>query len=269
MNALVKRILSGVVAGGLVLSCGYWAGSEGVFFLSGLMMWIGLFEYSSISFAKSDTTSFYGFLCIGSAYLIAHLSLPTSAPQSLALSIIIFVCFILILGRNRLQNHELIQRLWSGSLGFIYILFLPGFVLTTCRLPDGLFWFYFLLMVVFFGDIFAYFGGKTLGKRPLMPHVSPKKTLEGSFCGLLGSVLTGTLLILWNFESWNVLSLILYPLAVGFSAQIGDLTASLIKRVAEVKDSGHIMPGHGGVIDRLDGVYLAAPIVYFFATLGV
>lgn len=269
MNSLVKRILSALVAAFIVLGSGWWGGHLGVFYLSGLMMFLGLKEYASIAYSRSERGFYYSFFILGGLYLSTLVYRPFFIEDSFAIVLIAFVCSVLLIGRNRVDNATLVRELWTGLLGFSYTLYLPGFVLAICLLDQGLFWFYHLLVMVFFGDIFAYFGGKNFGKTPLMPKVSPKKTLEGSAFGLLGSTLTGAGLLYFKFDHLSLIFSLGYPLLTGFVAQNGDLLASLIKRVANVKDSGNLMPGHGGVLDRLDGVYLSAPIVYLFARFGL
>ncbi|MEO0335795.1 MAG: phosphatidate cytidylyltransferase, partial [Pseudomonadota bacterium] len=133
--------------------------------------------------------------------------------------------------------------------------------------PDGVNWLVALMFVVFVGDTGAYFGGKLFGKKKLMPSISPKKTVEGAISGALCSSLFGACyfhFVIPNVPLWvSALSCLLIALV----AQCGDLFVSLIKRVAEVKDSGRIMPGHGGFLDRLDGVYIACPLIYGLSTL--
>lgn len=126
----------------------------------------------------------------------------------------------------------------------------------------------FPLAVTWINDTLAYFGGRALGKHKLIPRVSPGKTVEGAISGLLGGVLAA---VLWS-------EFVLSPLGVGVSAgaaiaagivisiaaQVGDLAESLLKRDAGVKDSGTLLPGHGGVLDRFDALYFTVPIAYVF-----
>lgn len=120
-----------------------------------------------------------------------------------------------------------------------------------------------LMVVVFMGDTGAYFGGSFFGKRKLAPRMSPKKTMEGAVAGLLASLLGACLMnLMYGFTlgAWHVL--ILAGLAGGAFGQMGDLVESTFKRFAGVKDSGKIFPGHGGFLDRVDGIYFAAPVIW-------
>jgi phosphatidate cytidylyltransferase len=132
----------------------------------------------------------------------------------------------------------------------------------------------FPLFVTWMGDTFAYFGGRAFGKRPLAPKVSPKKTVEGGIAGLTGSVLSAVVF------SWLVLqdqAVIAIPVGVaavmgmilGLAAQLGDLAESVLKRSAGVKDSGTLLPGHGGVLDRFDAVFFTVPLCYLLYSAWV
>lgn len=120
------------------------------------------------------------------------------------------------------------------------------------------------------GDTFAFFVGSFLGKHKLCPHISPKKTVEGSVGGFIGGALGGLLCYLlqpiWGM-SYQLLPMLVVGLICGGLGQIGDLFASVLKRWADVKDYGNIFPGHGGVMDRLDSVLMCAPIVLCYIYL--
>lgn len=120
-----------------------------------------------------------------------------------------------------------------------------------------------ILAMVFAGDTGAFFTGKLLGRHKLYPAVSPKKTVEGGVGGLLGS-LGGALLVKAIFDlpmDWIPLAII--GILAGAAEQLGDFCESMLKRGAGVKDSGKLLPGHGGMFDRIDGVLFAAPVVYY------
>ena len=120
-----------------------------------------------------------------------------------------------------------------------------------------------LFVIIWVGDTCAYYGGRALGRHPLAPRVSPKKTVEGAIAGLLGSVIAGTIGGVWFLgEPWPGLAGISALTAV--AGQVGDLAESVLKRSAGVKDSSSILPGHGGILDRLDSLFFAAPVFYWF-----
>lgn len=116
-------------------------------------------------------------------------------------------------------------------------------------------------LIITFNDIFAYFGGKNFGKHPLAPKLSPKKTIEGSLFGFIG-IVWGALAV--YLDIFSVKETIFIGMVVVALAQIGDLLESKFKRFAGIKDSGQILPGHGGIMDRADAFLLPIPIFYFF-----
>jgi phosphatidate cytidylyltransferase len=115
------------------------------------------------------------------------------------------------------------------------------------------------------GDIGAYLIGSRWGKKPLMPHISPKKTVEGSLGGLLFSVLGA--LISKPFLPFDYLQLCLIAIGLGVLGQLGDLSESLLKRDCQIKDSGAIFPGMGGVLDQIDSLLFTAPVFYFYLSV--
>jgi phosphatidate cytidylyltransferase len=125
------------------------------------------------------------------------------------------------------------------------------------------------LALTWFGDTFAYFGGRAWGKRKLIPAVSPGKTVAGALSSLAGTVLIGALYAWLIFGVWLGVPLSLVAgavlgLLVSITAQIGDLAESLLKREAGVKDSGHLLPGHGGILDRFDALLFTLPVTYWY-----
>ena len=119
-----------------------------------------------------------------------------------------------------------------------------------------------LLLITKLGDIGAYLIGSSFGKHPLIPRISPKKTIEGAFGGLLFSVLGA--LASRIFLGFDYLHLILIGLGLGILGQLGDLSESLLKRDCGIKDSGSIFPGMGGVLDEIDSLLFAGPVFYFY-----
>jgi phosphatidate cytidylyltransferase len=128
-------------------------------------------------------------------------------------------------------------------------------------LPYGQYWALLALLIVWAADIGAYFSGRFLGKRKLAPRISPRKTWAGAWgaliAGILVAIIGGMLL---KLHGGKLLSLAVLAALTSIAAIIGDLIESLMKRHAEVKDSGHVFPGHGGLLDRLDSVFTALPV---------
>ncbi len=151
--------------------------------------------------------------------------------------------------------------------GLIYLPFLLSHAYLLRTLPLGKQWIFMLLMAVMACDSLAYFVGRKIGQRKLYPKVSPNKSIEGAIGGICGAVL-GVYMAKWLF-----MPVIGYAagcfIAIGISVagQVGDLFESLLKRSCGVKDSGTMIPGHGGLLDRLDSLLFVFPLVYYIAVL--
>jgi phosphatidate cytidylyltransferase len=156
--------------------------------------------------------------------------------------------------------------------GMVYIPLLLGFLVLMRRQPYGLVWIFYLMVIIFSGDIGAYYVGTWWGKHKLNPRVSPGKTIEGALGGLGANILVGCGI---NFYAdvlpWGLAMpklawgwAVLFFVVAGAIGQLGDLFESQLKRAAKIKDSGKILPGHGGLLDRVDALIFAAPVAYLF-----
>jgi len=174
----------------------------------------------------------------------------------------------------------------ASAFAFAYIALPMAMLVQLRQQVAGAFWLLYLFLVVWAGDIFAYFVGRSLGRHLMAPHISPKKTWEGAAASVAASLVVGSLLFtyalqissfllrvgligrrdgLFGLERPEWLPIVLLTITVNIAAQLGDLVESLIKRGAGVKDSGTILPGHGGMLDRIDALLFAAPVLWFYA----
>jgi phosphatidate cytidylyltransferase len=131
---------------------------------------------------------------------------------------------------------------------------------------DGTTWIFFLLFIVFSGDVGAFYAGRFFGRHKLSPAISPGKTIEGSVGSLLTSMVVGFGFYSIFLPHLNPLAVLALLACVNPAAQAGDLFESQLKRSAGIKDSGSILPGHGGMLDRIDALLFAAPIAWVFKT---
>ena len=184
-----------------------------------------------------------------------------------------FFVFLLLMFFIMLKNHTSVYVSDAALtlFGVAYIPLLLSTLTLTAHLENGRFALYAIFIGAFATDTFAYFTGVFLGKHKLCPEISPKKTIEGSIGGTLGCVL---LLLLYGFllnnyfsQSISYLKLGILGILIAIISQVGDLTASIIKRKFGVKDYGKLFPGHGGILDRLDSIITTAPLVYCFVTM--
>jgi phosphatidate cytidylyltransferase len=173
----------------------------------------------------------------------------------------LFVSFLLIL--NLKTNKTLFLDLNFKFVLLIGYIIFPFLVLTILPFASGFYDYkiiFVLFVMIWSNDTFAYIIGKSIGKRKLYPSISPKKTVEGFFGGFVFTILAG--IIINNMMNlYNSLFLILMAVLVSVFGTIGDLVESKFKRTANVKDSGKIMPGHGGILDRFDSVIFVAPFI--------
>jgi phosphatidate cytidylyltransferase len=148
--------------------------------------------------------------------------------------------------------------------GILYVPLLLVFAVLIRNSPNGSLWIFFILGIIFAGDTGAFYVGSYFGRHKLCPSVSPGKTVEGSLGGLFANVLVGSGIKYFFLPDLPWIPGILFFVAAGIAGQLGDLFESAHKRGAGVKDSGWLLPGHGGFLDRLDAVIFALPITYFF-----
>jgi len=205
-----------------------------------------------------------------------------------AAALVPFVFLTIVMRRENLSSGY--PAAATSAFGFAYIA-LPLAMLVQLRQQwAGAFLILYLLLVVWAGDILAYFVGRSLGRHLIARRVSPKKTWEGAAASLLASMLVGgalfsyssslsTMLLRWGWiqrrdgmfglEKPAMVPVLLLTAGLNLAAQLGDLVESLIKRGAGVKDSGAILPGHGGMLDRIDALLFAAPVLWLWAAWRV
>jgi phosphatidate cytidylyltransferase len=261
---LTTRIISALVAVVILFVMVYFFQLTGILWMSFFVAVIGSYEMARLIFSNHypqfSKTLFVAIAMMSLSYFqynlrIGHVYLlfPLSFSLVSALSIIFHKQFTKI--------EDIFNYVAKFVLGLMYAVFLPLMIMWILQAQDGTIWFLCLLTVVFAGDIGAYTFGTLFGKTKIAPLLSPKKSLQGSLGGLLFSTLAAGLFSLL-LPAIPLLILLMLGLFGGLLGQIGDFFESLIKRIAGVKDSGSIMPGHGGVLDRLDGVYFASPLFF-------
>jgi phosphatidate cytidylyltransferase len=153
---------------------------------------------------------------------------------------------------------------WALSLALaLYVGGLMQYYLPLRRLADGGLWVVSLLVLSWVCDSCAYFVGRAFGHRRLAPRISPSKSVEGAVAGLIGAALVGAIIGLVVNRGVGVMAG--YGLAIGVATVLGDLAESGLKRQTGVKDSGVLIPGHGGILDRMDSLLFCAPIAYAYA----
>jgi phosphatidate cytidylyltransferase len=136
-------------------------------------------------------------------------------------------------------------------------------------LPNGSYWIFFLLIVTFANDTGAFYFGKSMGRHKLYEAVSPNKTWEGAIGGLLSSLIIAFIFLrIFQLHKLSIYIFILV-LIMSIASQLGDLCESMIKRIQGIKDSGNLLPGHGGMLDRIDGLLFSIPVLYFYLNYAI
>ncbi|MDD5281074.1 MAG: phosphatidate cytidylyltransferase [Candidatus Omnitrophica bacterium] len=262
---LAKRITSSAVLISII--------SVVIFFdwLCGLVVTIfiiaGLYEYFVMLEKKG--INIYKYFGIGMGAVIP-LSImfrfePTKSWELLFIVLALF--FILIMQFKRRDSSGVIVDISTTIFGILYVSWFFSFIIKIRYLSGGFGFLVALLLIIKLGDIGAYLVGSRWGKRPLMQHISPKKTVEGALGGLLFSILGA--LASKSFLPFGYGQLLLVAVCLGVLGQLGDLSESLLKRDCQIKDSGSIFPGMGGVLDQIDSLLFTAPVFYFYLSVIV
>lgn len=184
-----------------------------------------------------------------------------------AIPFILVICFIACMGYEVYNPEPKFLRAAVSVFFLIYVPIMFGFIMMFENVLGGKLTIWMCFIAPFATDTFAYFGGRAFGKRKLTP-ISPNKTIAGSVIGFIccALLITGYGYILRSY--YNIELPLYYYTILGaiasIAGQIGDISASLIKRTYGVKDYGHILPGHGGILDRFDSVIFTIPIIYIF-----
>lgn len=181
-----------------------------------------------------------------------------------ALSALVLLAALCLLFRFR-DIRQAAQEWSLFTAGLLYVPILLAQLLLLRAEPYGYAWILLMLLIVMAGDSAAYYIGSAFGRHKLYPAVSPNKSIEGSLGGLAGSVAGAFVARLTFFPQLGVTDCLVMAILLGMLGQLGDLFESLLKRSCGVKDSGGIIPGHGGILDRLDSILFAAPAAWWYA----
>ena len=261
----LKRWITGLSALPLLIFLVYIGGLP-FLILVGFACTCSLWEFYRIVFNAdgellSSVVIWWGYI-VGLAIIVAaHIAGSDSVLMVLALNLVSVGVISLFVYKSKPSIVNIIPKQIQG---IVYIPLLLSFLVLIRRDPDGMTWIFLLLAIIFAGDISAYYVGSYLGRHKLNPAVSPGKTIEGAIGGLAGNLLVGSIGKFFFLPALSWGPAILFFLAVGLSGQIGDLFESEFKRSSKIKDSGGILPGHGGFLDRIDALLFASPVAYLF-----
>lgn len=261
----LKRWITGLVALPFLIFLVY---KGGIFFvlLVSIASLVALWEYFRIVFDAAVRSIFsfilfwgygIGFAIIWAAYMVG----PDLCLALVALNLV----GVALVSLFQFKTERTVLNVIKGQLqGIIYIPVLLSFLIVIRQGSFGMIWIFYLLAIIFAGDTGAYYVGSYFGRHNLSPAISPGKTIEGSVGGVAANLAVGAIgkALFLPGLSWSMS--ILFFLAIGVAGQMGDLFESEMKRFSGIKDSSSILPGHGGILDRIDALLFASPVAYIF-----
>jgi phosphatidate cytidylyltransferase len=260
MTSHAKRILTGVIGVPLLVGMVYFSPA---WLFTLVMLCAALLSlnefYAMTSTNPSQPIVFVNYLSTAALFF----SLLVKGVSSLAiipLFIMLPLALFLARYRKRPPNTGEIGRICMGPL---YICLPMMLLVVIFGLPQGRWWVLFILAVIFAGDTGSFYAGRSLGKHNLS-RISPGKTWEGTVGGLLSNIAAGGIYGYLFLPSLSLVSIMLLAVGLGITGQIGDLAESMLKRISKVKDSGTALPGHGGMLDRIDSLLFAIPVLYLY-----
>ncbi|UCD14831.1 MAG: phosphatidate cytidylyltransferase [Candidatus Omnitrophota bacterium] len=261
---MTERVISSLILGVIVIFAIIYAPVCGmattIFILVALYEFFYMVEKKGVRLFKP-----FGLLVGGLIPITIYFHFPIKEGwQFLFVIIGLFLFFLIELTKK--ETHQPILSISATVFGIIYIAWCFSFLIRVRQLPEGAILTAFLIFVTKSSDIGAYLWGRSFGRTPLIERVSPKKSLEGAIGGFFTSLGVGLVFspFISSLNFWETFFLIII---LAIIAQLGDLFESLIKRDCQVKDSGKILPGMGGVLDVIDSVIFTAPTFYLYLTM--
>ncbi|MGH9794467.1 MAG: phosphatidate cytidylyltransferase [Candidatus Acidiferrales bacterium] len=186
---------------------------------------------------------------------------PAMGVELALLAFVLGIAAMVVLGHRALK--DVLPSVGTSASALLLIALPFSYMVRLQGLDDGRIWLLFTLALVWLGDTLAYFVGRRVGRLPLAPQISPQKTWEGAAANVVGALLAAAVFSMWL--DVGVMHLFTIAVLASLAGQFGDLLESAYKRGAGVKDSGALLPGHGGLLDRVDALIFAAPVVWVYA----
>ena len=228
---------------------------------------LAIYEFYIITgISRITTVAVFGIIWTVLFIVRPHINVDIYYPL-LVISMAIFPMIYLLLYRSRKRIFS--TWLWTVT-GIIYVGLLLSY-LVDLRLEAGRNWVFLAILVTFASDTFAYFVGRAIGRHLLAPRISPNKTWEGAIAGVAGAIgMSFIFTVSWPLQlPIDYGQAVLLGVLISVFGQLGDLLESLLKRYTGIKDSGNLMPGHGGLLDRMDSIVIAGIVVYLYYIIAV
>lgn len=266
------------IATGLIISGGWLAlllyGPFWLFWLTFLALGaLALNEYFAMTLASSSRRDKIIGTLLG---LLPLLAAYAGKPEAVSAGLFLSLFFLIVYSLSRYSELNNAQAEFSSfalmmrlGFGVFYVGFSFSHFTLLLTLDEGKQLLILLTVITVFSDSFAYYTGMLLGRHKMAPAISPGKTIEGLLGGVAGSILGAIIVCIWFFPWYSLVKITFLTVFISMVGVMGDLTESMIKRTMGVKDSGHILPGHGGVLDRLDSLMIAAPVLFYLLDFGL
>ena len=275
---ILPRLLTAIIGIPLVLLCIYFGGIP-FFLLITVIVLFSLQEYFFLSekgnySIQRITGYFFGLLLLFSIFFSGTNIITAGKNQlnSIILTLFLFFSFLYQIISIKISNKDLrgsIQRISVTLFGVFLICWTFGHILLLRDIkPDGEKYTYFLFILIWITDTAAYFVGIKFGKHRLAKSISPKKTIEGAIGGIIIGILSG--IFMWKIlplKEFSLKEITVLTFVIIILAYISDLSESLLKRDAGVKDTDSLLPGHGGFLDRFDSFLFTAPVLYYYLSI--
>lgn len=262
---MIARILAGLIGLAILLPIIVVGGVLAIDVVCALALGVMVWEYGRMAFPEDTTPASLWQGALTFAWCAIALYAPPAAQWPLlAAGIVATMLFGVSRAAGRLDTVADAVSRHIGGAGWLALL---GFLPLLRRLDDGLAWVFLVLTISWMTDTGAYFAGRAFGRTPMAPVISPKKTWEGFVGGVLAAVV-GTFVVRWaGLPTLGVLDAILLGVVGSGLGVLGDLAESMVKRTYDIKDASNILPGHGGLLDRVDSVLFVGPTVFAWAVL--
>jgi phosphatidate cytidylyltransferase len=261
---LKHRVITAAVGVPLIILA-IWFGDPWFSLLIAAAALAGTYEfYHMANFNRREPLLYLGLLWALALVLSPHYKNPDVLPIVITAAMLISLIWLLLRPSRERAFHN-----WAWTIvGALYVGWMLSYWLNLRGLEDGRNWIYLAMLTTFANDTGAFFIGRARGKHRLAPMISPAKTWEGAIGGLVSAILAATVIAMilnlispFTFKYWQI---ILLGFLVSLFAQLGDLVESLLKRNMGVKESGNLLPGHGGILDRFDSLIFVGAVVYYY-----
>ena len=257
-----KRVVSAIIFAAVVILVIQKGGLWGFLAIVSLVVIIGTLEFSELAIPKRNSLLLFFVLPINLLFCFSPLKDWIDIHAVLCFAILFPFVYEII----RRKPSSALPNISSFVLCVLYVGWLFGRHLILLRqMPDGVALIYLSLGIAWGSDIGAYLIGKQFGKHRIIPAISPGKSLEGYIAGIFFGIAVSLALCYWLLPDIGLLQACIMGLILTVMGQIGDLAESILKRSANVKDSGKIMPGHGGILDRCDSLVFITPALYYYS----